>query len=83
MSTNSADFQREGRLILALAAIKNGQMNSCRTAAAAYNVPYRTLAYRANGRVPRVDSTPNSKKLTSIEEYVLQDCMISADERGL
>lgn len=85
MSTNSAHLavQREGRILLAIEAIQKGQIQSIQAAAKAYNVPRQTLSYRLRGRASRVDSTPNSRKLTTTEESTLRNWIISADQRGL
>ena len=76
-------LQKEGRMELAIKALNNDQIKSVRAAAKAYNVPPSTLKHRIRGRVSRVDSTPNCQNLTSIEESVLLNWIISADERGL
>ncbi|RJE17558.1 hypothetical protein PHISCL_10103, partial [Aspergillus sclerotialis] len=85
MSTNSTDLaiQREGRILLAIKAIQNGQIKSIQAAAKAYNVPRQTLSYRLHGRASRVESTPNGRKLTTTEESILRNWIISADQRDL
>jgi hypothetical protein len=51
MPQKTADpvIKSEDRIQLALKAFKNGQFKSIHAAAAAYDVPYRTLTYRING----------------------------------
>jgi hypothetical protein len=74
--------QQEGRLLLALQAYQKGQISSIRKAASLYDVPRKTLQYRANGRVARADTRANRHKLTTIEEEVLVRWILSMDERG-
>ena len=59
---------QEDRIQLAKQAIKQGQIQSIRAAAEAYDVPERTLSYRIHGRISRDDCTPNSRKLTLYKE---------------
>jgi predicted HTH domain antitoxin len=48
-------IEQEGRIILAIAAYKNGQIPSINRAATLFNVPCQTLQYRIKGRAARVD----------------------------
>ena len=61
----------EARIILALEAMKNNQKLSIRAAAKAYNVPLMTLYDRRAGRRARRDTSPNSRKLTKLEEEAI------------
>lgn len=85
MSTTPLDsaVQKEGRILLAIEALNKGQIQSIRAAAKAYNVSSSTLIHRIRGRASRVDSIPNGQKLNNLEESVLLNWIISADERGL
>ena len=55
---------QEGKILLALDDIKNGRIKSIRAAAKLYEIPYTTLAGRANGTKARVDTRLNGRKLT-------------------
>jgi hypothetical protein len=59
---------QEGKILLALSDIENSRIQSIRAAAKLYEIPYTTLADRANGIQARVDKRPNSHKLTQLEE---------------
>lgn len=65
---NALSLKHEGRLQIALQAYRAGQFRSHRAAAAAYNVKRRTLDERARGILFRLETRPNSHKLTVIEE---------------
>jgi hypothetical protein len=73
----------EDRVSLAVKAYKNGQFESIRAAAAAYDIPRSTLTYRISGRKARVDIQPNCQKLTNLEEASLKKWILDMDERGL
>ncbi|KFY92753.1 hypothetical protein V500_04042, partial [Pseudogymnoascus sp. VKM F-4518 (FW-2643)] len=62
---------QEGRIVLAIQAIKQGHIQSVWAAATSYDVPYSTLYRRFCGMTSRRDSTPNSRKLTPYEESAL------------
>jgi hypothetical protein len=64
--------ESEDRIQLAIQAFKNGQFKSIRAAAAAYDVPYRTLTYRIKGRKARLNISANGQKLTVLEEASLK-----------
>jgi hypothetical protein len=85
MPQKTADpvIKSEDRIQLALKAFKNGQFKSIRAAAAAYDVPYRTLTYRINGRKSRTDVPANCQKLSNLEEASLKKWILDMDERGL
>jgi hypothetical protein len=61
----------ESRVILALEAIQNDIKLSIRAAAKIYKVNRVTLSNRRAGRPARCDTTPNSKKLTELEEEAI------------
>jgi hypothetical protein len=79
---NISKAQKKGRLLLAHQAYQRDQFRSIRQAALAYDVPPRTLSDRVNGRVAREDSLANGRKLTTTEEEVLLQWILSMDERG-
>lgn len=75
-------LHQEGRILLAIQAIKSGQIKSVRSAARIYDVPQTTLAARMAGRVARRDSHKNQRKLTETEEKTLRAWLIDMDNRG-
>ena len=75
-------IEQEGRILLAIQAIKKQEKLSIRQAALTYDIPYTTLYARLHGRQNRVESYPNSSKLTKIEENSLKQWIISMDLRG-
>jgi hypothetical protein len=79
-SRNSA--HQEGRLLLAIQAIKNKEISSLRDAVRRFNVPEPTLRRRLRGTISRAESRANSYKLTQIEEELLLKRIISMDDRG-
>ena len=61
----------EARVIMALEAIRNDKKLSVRAAAKIYEVPRTTLTRRRAGRHVRRDTSPNSRKLTKLEEEAI------------
>ncbi|KFZ01213.1 hypothetical protein V500_00854, partial [Pseudogymnoascus sp. VKM F-4518 (FW-2643)] len=59
--TQAQSSSQEGRILLAIHAIKQGQFQSVRAAAASYDIPRTTLRDRIHGMASRRDSTPNSR----------------------
>jgi len=76
------DPQREGRLLLAVNAIKKGQFAKIREAARLYDVPTSTLHARLHGRPDRSNLRANSTKLSETEENSLKEWIISMNRRG-
>ena len=70
---------QEGRILLAIQAIKERQIESTRAAAVLYDIPESTLCNRINGMTSRCDSTPNSCKLTSQEELAIIQYILELD----
>ena len=79
----SEAIQNEGKIILAIQAIRSHQVRSIRAAAKLYVVKVQTLRDRLNGRQPRVESSPNGSLLSPTDELVLKDHILDADQRGL
>ncbi|KAJ0125886.1 Cytochrome P450 monooxygenase yanC [Fusarium oxysporum f. sp. albedinis] len=75
-STSEAD------IILALQAYEADPKLSLRRAAKIYDVPFRTLHYRSQGRQARNDCIPNSRKLSDLEEQVIVQYILDLDSRG-
>jgi hypothetical protein len=67
---------------VAIQAIDKGQIESNRSAAAAFKVSKNTLGRRRNGVLARRDCTPNSKALTDLEEQVTVKHALDVDSRG-
>ena len=80
--TQAQSSNQEGRILLAIHAIKQGQFQSVRAAAASYDIPRTTLRDRIHGMTSRRDSIPNSQKLTSYEESALIQYILDLDSRG-
>jgi len=72
----------EGRLQLAVNALKKGQITSVREAARLFNVPRSTLQARYKGRLQRSYKRAHNTKLSETEESTLRDWIISMDKRG-
>ena len=64
--------EQEGRLLLAIQAIKKQEISAIREAARRFNVPESTLRTRLRGTIFRANSRANSSKLTSIEEQSVE-----------
>ena len=61
-------IEQEGRLLLAIEALKNKEFTSVRGAARCFEVPESTLRTRLCGTQQRATSRANSHKLTKTEE---------------
>lgn len=75
-------IEQEGRLLLAIQAIKKEEISTIRDAARRFNVPRSTLADRINGHQNRSERRANNHKLTQINEDSLKQWILSMDERG-
>ena len=75
-------IEQEGRLSLAIQAIKKEEIRSIRETARRFNVPESTLRTRLRGTTNRAETRPNSHKLTQIEEKSLKTWILSIDARG-
>src|SRR5450432_1052578 len=82
-SNSTSSVQREGRIALAIEALKQGYFNSLLGAAKSYDVPESTLRYRMKGNPARRDQRPPNCKLTATEESILVQWILSMDQRGL
>ena len=76
-------MQQEGRIALAMDALKQGHFTGVRGATKAYDVVRSTLRNRINGCPARRDSVPTNRKLTTTEESTLVQWILSMDQRGL
>lgn len=79
-STNLVE--QEGRLLLAIQAIKKQEIATISLAARTFDVPRSTLRRRLSGIQNRATLRANSHKLTEIEEESLQKWILSLDDRG-
>lgn len=72
----------EGRLQLAVNALKKEQITSVREAARLFNVPRSTLQTRYKGCSHHLYKRAHNTKLLETEEISLRDWIISIDKRG-
>ena len=79
-SRNSTE--QEGRLLLAIQAIKNQEISSVHKAVCIYKVSETTIHQHHHSIRNRAISCANSHKLTEIEEESLQKWIISLDDHG-
>lgn len=73
---------QEGRILLAIQALKLHQFKSVRAAAITYDVPIQTLRDRINGIAPRRDTPSNAQRLTLKEEEAIVRYILDLDSRG-
>jgi hypothetical protein len=74
--------EQEGRILLAIQAIKKQEITSIREASRYFEVPFSSLRNRLNGLTNRSETRANSHKLTEIEEETLLKWILSMDSRG-
>src|SRR5437667_6135815 len=72
----------EARVIIALKAIRNDKKLSVRAAAKIYEVPRTTLTRRRASRHTRRDTSPNSRKLTKLEEEAIVQYILKLGTRS-
>lgn len=65
--------EQEGRILLAIKALKNDEIATIREAARIFDIPRSTLGRRFSGGLSRVDLRANSHKLTENEEISLHE----------
>src|SRR5450432_1627541 len=80
---STSSVQREGRIELAIQALKQGYFTSLKGAARSYDVPYTTLYDRIHNRPARRDARLPNCKLIATEELTLVQWILSMDQRGL
>ena len=76
------DLHVEGRIALAIQALRSKRITSVRTSAKLYDVPETTLRRRLNGTESRRSTRPIMSKLTQTEEEVLLQRIFDLDEQG-
>ena len=74
-------IEQEGRILLAIQAIKKQEISTIHEAVRHFEVPKSTL-HRLNSTPNRAETRANNYKLTEIEEESLQRWIISLDDRG-
>src|SRR6478752_7371003 len=72
----------EARILLALQALQNNPKLSLRQAATNYKVPFETLRRRHHGIQSRCDSIPKSRRLSDLEEQIIDQFILDLDSRG-
>src|SRR5450432_3513967 len=80
---STSSVHQEGRIALAIEALKQGSFTSLLSAAKPYDVPYTTLYRRVCQCPARRDTRPPNCKLTATEESTLVQWILSMDQRGL
>jgi hypothetical protein len=81
-NTRQKAIEQEGRLVLAINALKKGQITTIRKASRLYDVPRTTLQYRLQGRAERQSTPANGLRLSKTEEESLKKWIISLALRG-
>ena len=75
-------MEREGRILLAIQAIKRQEISALREAARRFDVPESTLRTRLRGTTFRAETRANNHKLSETEEESLEKWILSMDLRG-
>ena len=65
-------MESEGRILLAIQAIKRQEISALREAARCFNVPESTLRTRLRGTTFRAETRANNHKLSETEEESLE-----------
>ena len=74
-------MEREGRILLAIQAIKRQEISALREAARCFNVPESTLRTRLYRTTFRAEIRANNYKLSETEEESLEKWILSIDLR--
>ncbi len=75
------NLPKESRLILAIRAMDHDPKLTARGVAKIYTVPLTTLLRRRKGVTARAETSPNSMKLTELEEKTIVDYILDLDSR--
>jgi hypothetical protein len=75
--------EQEGRIQLAIQALKKSEIPSCRRAAAIFDVPESTLRGRVKGQQFQAELRGHKHRLTETQEDALIKWIISRDKRGV
>ncbi|RFU26301.1 hypothetical protein B7463_g10037, partial [Scytalidium lignicola] len=79
----TSDSQQEGKILLAINALKTNQITSFRAAARIFGIPDSTLRARYHGRVQQSTTYNKCYRMTQLEEESLRNWIISMGKRGL
>lgn len=77
-----SSIPNEAKLNLALKALHNDKTLSVRAAAKIYNVADRTLRRRLSGRLSRLDTMPNSRKMFDLEGSCIVRYILELEAQG-
>jgi hypothetical protein len=69
--TSGNSMEQEGRILLAISALKNNQIQNISEAAYVYNVPCTTLQRCLDGHIFQPEVRANGHKMTQNEEELL------------
>jgi hypothetical protein len=75
--------EQEGRIQLAISALKKNEISSIRCAAEIFNVPRSTLQDRLNGCQYRIEKHANGYRLSPTQEELLVEWILSRDSHGV
>jgi hypothetical protein len=76
-------IEQEGRILLAISNLKNGEISSIREAARVFQVPRSTLCDRYHGIQMKAEKRATGLKLSTNEEESLVRWILDLDKRGL
>lgn len=76
-------IQQEGRLLIAIQALKRKEISTIRQAADQFQVPRNTLTRWLRGTTNRAESRANGHKLTQIKKELLQQRILLLDIHGV
>lgn len=74
--------EQEGRLLLAIKAIKNGRYPSAAAAARSFAIPISTLKARIKGRESATEKRPTGHIFSQIEEQSIGNWLLNMGSRG-
>jgi predicted HTH domain antitoxin len=75
--------EQEGRILLAISALKNKEISSVQRAAEIFDIPQSTLRDRLNGRQYQIEKRANSHRLSTTQEESLIEWILSRDQHGV
>jgi hypothetical protein len=81
-NTRQKAIEREGRIVLAINALKKGQIATIRQASHLYNVPLMTLHNHLNGCPGQTTTHANGLQLIKTKEESLKNWIILLALRG-
>jgi predicted HTH domain antitoxin len=75
--------EQEGRILLAISALKNKEISSIQRAAEIFDIPQSTLHDQLNRRQYRIEKRTNSHRLSTTQEESLIEWILSRDQCGV